>query len=437
MKFFYQHMAAIALCVPFMANSLELENSSAASVLDSANSRLTLSDALRATLAQNPQLVGYQFRTQALAGEQQTAELKPALKFEVDVENVMGSGEYSNASAAEMSLSLASVIELGDQRNARRGVITARQQQLASQQRVTTLDVLAAMTQRFIAVARLQEQLLVQQESLDALQSTLRPLQHQVNAGRIQEADVLRARAAVVLAQLQLQATEQALKAERIKISAFWGETTPSFTRVSADLYALPEAIAIAELMARMDKNPDLELLAQDTRLRAAELQQVQASRAGNLDWRAGIRRLQASDDTAVIMGLSMPLGSGSRASGAISTARAQLNSAQFAQDAAYKTLQAQLMTLAATQQQAVFEVVQLRTQVLPLLTKALQATQVAFNKGRYSFLELNLAQRELLDTRMLLISAAARAQSLQIEIEHMTGAAVSSSDITFQQEAQ
>jgi outer membrane protein, heavy metal efflux system len=420
MKYFFQPMAVIAFCWFFIASATQ----------GAADSPLSLSAALSATLTQNPQLVGYRFRHQALAGEAKTAALSPALTLTTELENMLGSGDYRGVNQADMTLSLASVIELGDQRHARRALVTARQQLLAWQQRLNTLDVLAAMTQRFIAVAALQQQQSVERAALAVMEQNLLPLKRQVEAGRLQEAELLRARAAVILAQIELQASAQALIAERIKLSAFWGAAEPTFSHVSADIFTLPATLPNAVLLALLDKNPDLELLARDTQVRAAELQQAQASGAGKLDWSAGVRRLQASDEAALVMAVSMPLGSGSRASGAQTTARAQLDGAQWAEESAYKSLQAQLLALAARQRQAVDEARQLRTQVLPLLTQAMQATQAAFNKGRYSYLELSLAERELLSARMGLIAAAARAQTLQIEIERMTAVADATAQI-------
>lgn len=52
-----------------------------------AESTLTLGEAVRATL-QQPQLAGYTFKLNALAGEKQTAALRPELRVNADLENV-------------------------------------------------------------------------------------------------------------------------------------------------------------------------------------------------------------------------------------------------------------------------------------------------------------------------------------------------------------
>jgi outer membrane protein, heavy metal efflux system len=122
---------------------------------------INLQQALDLSLHHNPQLAGYQFRRSALAGEQTTAALRPELRLHTELENVAGSGDFSGVDGAELTLSFASIIELGDQRDARIHAVTARQQHLAAEQRVAVLDLVAAVNYRFISLIAAQEQVQV------------------------------------------------------------------------------------------------------------------------------------------------------------------------------------------------------------------------------------------------------------------------------------
>jgi cobalt-zinc-cadmium efflux system outer membrane protein len=385
--------------------------------------RLRLHDAIQLTLQNNPQLVGYEFRVNALQGEKQTAALKPQTRATIHLENIAGTGDFKGLDAGELTLSLSSVIELGDQRDARVGLVTARQQQLASTQRLLTLDLLTQVTQQFIALAAAQEQLNLLQQTQQLAQENLNSLNKQVQAGRTPEAELLRAKAASARALIATQRARQSVNSERIKLSAFWAETEPAFSQADADLFRLPPTTTLANLLNNLDKNPDLEVLGDEIHLRSAELRQAQAERKINLEWTAGVRRLQVSDDSALVVGLSMPLGSASRASGAIATASANKASAEQARTATRIKLRAELASLHGEYQQALAEITSLRTDVLPQLERAMGATSDAFNQGRYSYLELNLAQRELLDTHLAIIEAAAHAHIVNTEIERLTGA--------------
>lgn len=415
MNTFHKVMALSAITLGSFAVHVQAENA------------LTLQDAIKATLQHNPQLAGYEFRTQALAGEQQTAALKPQMKLSTHLENIAGSGEFKGVDAAELTLSLSSVIELGGQRDARLGLVTARQQQLASSQRVLTLDLLTQVTQQFITIAATQEQLKLLQQSQQLAQENVTSLTKQVQVGRTPEAELLRAKASLARAIIDVQKTQQQLNGERGKLSAFWASSQPTFTQVEADLFSLPPLVPLPTLISKLDVNPDLAVLGDEVHLRAAELKQAQAERKANLEWSAGVRRLQVSDDSALVLGVSMPLGSANRASGAIATASANQAGAEQEQSAARIKLHSQLISLHGAYAQALAEVNSLRSDVLPLLKQAQRATADGFQQGRYSYLELNLAQRELLNEQLALIDSAARAHALSADIERITGAALTS----------
>lgn len=413
MNTFHKVMAFSAIALGIFSVRTQAENS------------LTLQDAIKSTLQHNPQLAGYEFRTQALAGEQQTAALKPQLKLSTHLENIAGSGELKGVDGGELTLSLSSVIELGGQRDARLGLVTARQQQLASTQRVLTLDLLTQVTQQFIAIAAAQEQLKLLQQSQQLAQENVTSLAKQVQVGRTPEAELLRAKASLARAKIDVQKTQQQLNGERVKLSAFWTDAKATFTKVDADLFSLPPLVPLPTLIGKLDANPDLAVLGDEVHLRAAELQQAQAERKATIEWSAGVRRLQVSDDSALVLGVSMPLGSANRAAGAITTASANQAGAEQEQSATRIKLHAQLISLHGAYEQALAEVNSLRSDVLPLLKQALRATADGFSQGRYSYLELNLAQRELLNEQLALIDSAARAHLLSADIERLTGAAL------------
>lgn len=388
-----------------------------------ANNVLTLQDAIQLTLHKNPYLAGHQFRVKALQGEQETATLKPALRISGELENIAGSGEHKGTDGSEFTLSLSSVIELGDQRDARIGLVTARQQQLESSQRLLTLDTLTQVTQQFIALAAMQEELQLLQQSQQLAQENFNLLNKQAQAGRTAEADLLRAKVALARTEITTRKTRQKFNGERTKLSAFWAETAPTFTQVQANLFKLPALPELASLINQLDKNPDLAVLGDEIHLRAAQLRQAQSERSTNLEWSAGARRLQLTDDSALVFGLSMPLDSANRASGAIKTASANQADAEQESNATRIKLHAQLVSLHGNYEQALAEVAALRTQVIPALQQAARVTAHSFNQGRYSYLELNLAQRELLDAQIALIETAASAQLIHNEIERLTGA--------------
>jgi cobalt-zinc-cadmium efflux system outer membrane protein len=390
---------------------------------------LTLPAAINAALQHNPQLAAYQFRVKAIAGEQQTAALRPEWRLSADAENVAGSGEFKGTDAGEFTLGLSSMIELGDQRAARLELVAARQQQLSTEQKVLLLDVTAEVTRRFVAVVAAQQQLLLQQDAQRLAEATATAMQRQVQAGRTAEAEGLRAKAALERSVLEVRKAEQQWRQARMNLVLMWAESEPAFTQVQADLFALQPPLPLADVLAGFDTHPDMLLLNEEVRLRSAELHQSKTEGSLDLEWNLGLRRFQESGDDALVMGLSVPLGANRRAAGAIASATANQQLAEQQRAATRVQLQAQLANVYALYQEALAEVNSLRQQVVPLLDQAMQSTTYAFNQGRYSYLELSAARREWIEAQGALIDAAVRAHETRIELERITGSAVTAPD--------
>lgn len=384
---------------------------------------LSLREAITATLAHNPQLTSFQFRQQAMAGERQTAGLRPLLRLSTDVENAAGTGDYTGTNNAELTLALSSVIELGNKRDARLDLVTERQQELAVKQRIVELDLLAEVTRRFIETVAAQEHLALQQATLALTKDTTTAIKRRVNAGNMPDAELARAQANEARMAIALRQAELNFDSTKIKLSALWAETEPSFTAVTADLANQGDSPSRKELLDGLANNPDVLLFASEARLRDAELRLALSQRKADVEWNAGIRRFQTTGDSAFVVGLSVPLFGGSRATGEIATAKANQRSVDNERDMALIKLRAQVFALHQERQAALFAVTSLRNDVIPQLKKAVSGTRAAFDRGRYGYLELSTSQHELLEAEAAWIDAAAKAHLLRAEIERLSGA--------------
>lgn len=245
-----------------------------------------------------------------------------------------------------------------------------------------------------------------------------------VQAGSTPQAELMRARAALTRSDIALEKARQQTRETALQLSAYWADVAPEITHARGDLFALTNPKNLADWQSRLARNPDLTLLADETRLRAAELRRAESEGRTTVEWSAGIRQFREGNDTALVMGLNVPLASGKRATGTIQAARAEQDAAIFAEDKAKTLLQNRLNQTFIAHQQAFREVRRLRDDVVPLLQEASRATANAFEQGRYSSLELAMAQGELLSARADLITAALRAHETRIELERLTAAA-------------
>ena len=403
----------IAACI--LATGLGLPSASA-------QSPLTLRAAIEATLRSNPGLERFQFDLKAQDARVQHAGLRPAPFVSAEVENVLGTGEARNTDAAEVTFALSQIVELGDKRTARVNAANFGREDIAVEQQAAQLDVLAEVTRRFIHVASDQAQLDLTRNATVLVQTTVDGVTRRVQAGKSPEVELIRARAALTRARIDQRHAEHELEASRARLAAMWGDITPRFGTVVADLYDLPAPIAFEALVERLQNNPDFVRFASQARLRDAEIRLAETRRRPDIEWSAGIRRLQDTHDDAFVFGVSVPLHSARQAAPAIEEARALRGKIDAEQKAAFINARSQVLELYQELLHSIDETRILQSEVLPQMERAREQTEYAYERGRYSYLELVEGQRAYLDTQRALIEAAANAQTLQAEIERLTG---------------
>jgi cobalt-zinc-cadmium efflux system outer membrane protein len=383
---------------------------------------LTLRAAVERTLVENPELVGFGHRLRAQSARVETANLRPPLELRGDIEDFLGNDTKSGFDSAEATFSIARVVELGNKRDYRSAAAQEASSLLEIERTAAELDVLAEVTRRFIHVARDQEHLKATERATELARETVQTSEARVAAARVPELELRRARVTLARTEIDQEHAEHELLASRRALAAMWGDREMGFGRIETDLYALPAAESFEALAVRLKRNPDFLRFASAARLRDAEIRLAESRARSDLELSAGVRRLQASDDYALVFGIAMPLGRAARAESSVAEAEAlrALNAAEG--EAHAVRAEAQLFAIYQELRHALTEAETLRASVLPEMEAALAATREAFDRGRYSYLEWVDAQRELIDVERALIEASANAHLYRAEIERLTG---------------
>jgi len=383
---------------------------------------LTLASAIEATLNANPHLAGYQYRYQSLEGERQTAGLGAARELSVELEDFAGSGDSRGLDGAELTLSLSSVLEPRGYRNARLATVDARRDALMTEQQLQTLQLLSELAQQYVRVTAAWDAWQLQGEAQNLAQNTLTSLQQRVAAGAAADADALRAQAALARVEIDVRAAEQRYRSERIALGRFWAETEPHFEQPVGDVYRKPALAALTELLDRVQQNPLLQQAIAEERVLLARLQELDRSAGTAIGWQAGIKHSRASDDTGVVLGVTVPLGARQRLAGEVASASANHRLAQQQRDADRLAALADIRQRYLDWETTWQAVAQFDQRVLPILDQAMTATRRAFESGRYSFQEINSVREELLAARLARLQAAEAAQLAGLQLEWLTG---------------
>jgi cobalt-zinc-cadmium efflux system outer membrane protein len=202
------------------------------------------------------------------------------------------------------------------------------------------------------------------------------------------------------------------------------------FGDVAGDLYQSPTLPSFETFVQQLERNPDFLRFASVARLRDAEARLVQAKARADVTVSAGVRRLEAVDDQAFVVSMTMPLFSGSRSRGAVEEAQALRDLSGSDQESRRVEVNAQLFELYQELRHAITEATTLRDVVLPGVEAALRNTQLAFDRGRYSYLEWTDAQRELIAVQRDRIESAANTHLFLAEIERLTGEPVAAAAV-------
>ncbi|HEV7631469.1 MAG TPA: TolC family protein [Steroidobacteraceae bacterium] len=387
-----------------------------------------LREAIAAALAGNPDLRMFEFEFRAAAAVRDQAALRPAPVAALEIENFGGTGDTQGLRAAEATLSLSQVVELGGKRESRIAVAVAGRDTLTTARQATQLDVLAEVTRRFIAVATLQEVARLDQRASELAERTVQAADLRVRAAKAPHVELDRATVALERARLDLRGTRSRLDAAGRSLAAMWGADDASIDgrplgEVRGDLFQLPQVEDFAALIARLQAGPDFLRFASEERLRDAELRLAATQRRPDITLGGGLRRLQDSRDVALVASFSIPLFSGRRAESYIAEAAARRDAVGAAREAAFVKARAQLYGLYRELREAAATVNALDATLIPKMEEALKETEYAFERGRYSYLELVDAQREYLDVQRARIEAGAQTQILATEIERLTNA--------------
>ena len=383
---------------------------------------LTLAAAVDRTLRSNPDLAALPARQREQNARIELAGLRPPLAFDAQIENMLGSGGYRDLDGAETSLSLSQVIELGDQRRKRLAAARGTMDALELAKTVAQLDAVAETTRRYIELASEEQQRILAMEWLAASQRKTNDVERRVKAARDPEVELVRARIDLSRAELGARVAADRVRIAQRKLAAMWGAMEPDFERIEANLFDLPNIESLQQRTEKIASSADFLLFATEIRQREAEVELAKAEARASITVTAGIRRLEATGDQAFIAGFSMPLSSARYARPRIAEAQARRDGLELERTAALIKARASLFEVAARLKHAVEEAQTLRDDLIPRMETAVKATEYAWQRGRYGYIELSEAQREQLALRLALITAATNAHLYRIEIERLTG---------------
>jgi len=383
---------------------------------------LTLRDALAAALLGSPDLASASWETRAAEARTLQESLFPNPELEFELEDFGGTGELSGFSAASYTLALSQEIPLAGKVGKRTDVADIEGRLAAWEYEAARLDVLTGTTKAFVALLAAQEQIALAEEAVRLGEEVTRVVQELVASGKASPVEEKKASVALSLEKLRRDRVAREAEGARRHLASMWGESRPTFDTVTGDLHKVLPVPPVAWLEAHIEKNPDLARWEDAIELSRSKLTNERAEAWPDLTLSGGVRRIEELDLYSFLIGFSIPLPLFDRNQGGVNEAAADARRAEESRRAAQVRIETEFRTAWQALSLAAKEAETLTDSVLPTATDAFEATREGFRQGKFSYLEMLVAQRTLFETREQLVLSLATYHQAVADVERLIG---------------
>ncbi len=383
---------------------------------------LTMRQALALALAGNPGLAAFSWDVRIGEARILQAGLIPNPEAGVEVEDVLGSGDFQGVREAQTTFALSQLIELGGKRTARVNSAKLSRDLAGWDYETRRIEVFTQTAEAFVEVLNQQQRLALTEETVGLAEKAVEAVNKRVEAARTFAVEGTKAQVALASVQIERDQTQRALDAARQRLASNWGSSQPRFERVEGNLEGTTSVPELERLMERLRQNPDIARWATEILQREANVKLEKTRRVTDVTVGGGYRRLSGPEDNAFVAGISIPLPFFNKNQGNIEEAEYQLAKASDEQRAAELRVKTSLSQTWQRLAAAAAEVAALKEKVLPGSQQSFDAVSVYYAEGRLSYLEVLDAQRTLFASRSQYFRALSDYHQAVIAIERLIG---------------
>jgi cobalt-zinc-cadmium efflux system outer membrane protein len=392
---------------------------------------LTLREALALTVLHHPELAVFSLEIRAAESRQLQASLRPNPVLKMQVEEVGGGGERSGFDAAETTIFLSQLIEIGGKAKKREKVASFEKELAGIDYEQKKLDIFSQAAKAFIAVLQSQEKRRLSKEILALSEESFAAVGQRVDAGK--DSPVEKTRASVSLSKIKIshRKSERNLEFSRKKLASFWAEETLLFDRVVGDLDRIEDLPLLEDMRLHLKRNPGYVRWGTEISRSQALLDLEKSKAFGNILIGAGVQRFNETDDNTVKFTLSIPLPLSDRNQGAKQAAVYKLAQSHERQKSAWLKLKNDFNQTYQNYADAYSQAISLKNEVLPAATQMFDAATRAYEEGKMDYLNVLDAQRTLFEIKDEYLESLAGYHVGKIDIERLIGAKIETLDVS------
>ncbi len=376
---------------------------------------LSLSDSLDFALKSNPDIAVAIREREALTGTKVQAATRPNPFVSTSIQD-------TRSATRQTTLQFNQEIELGGKRSARMEAADAFFTKADAELATKVAEIHANVVAAFYEVLVAQERVSLAKSSVEIADLALDAASKRVKAGKSSPVEETKSSVAAATASIELlQATTQ-LNNSRNRLSALWGNYTPTFDRVSGEVTNIPEVASLSELHVLVDDSPTIKLAKIEINTRVAMTEVARSKAIPNITISAGVVNNKEIGLNQALLGLSIPIPIFDRNQGNVQEAVSRQYKAEDELIATKNRVQTNLNTQYARLSAARQTTSALQNDVLPNAQSAFDSANRGFSLGKFNFLDVLDAQRTLYQAKSQYINALLEAHQSIAEIERTLG---------------
>jgi len=381
---------------------------------------INLRDAVAFALVRNPNLNAYSLEVKAAEARNLQASLLPNPEIEVEVEEFGGTGGRTRFDSSQTTVQIGQLIELAGKRNKRTNLATLEKDVVEWDYKSKGLDVKNEVTKRFIDLLAAQEQLDRTKELVRLSEQAHLAVIQKVTAGKDSPVDETKAKVVLSIARIESERANKTLVSACHHLAATWGSLNPTFEKAEGNFYELFPVPTFEELTGLISQNPDVARWVVEKERRCAALELEKAKATSDIRLGGGLQYFNEGDDSAFILGLSIPIPLFDRNQGSIDEAMYMLAKTQEYHKAIEINTLAALAETVMELSSTINEITVLKNDVLPSAQSAFDAASQGYNEGKFEYLDVLDAQRTFFEARGKYIEALTKYHKARADVERL-----------------
>lgn len=373
---------------------------------------------LLARLDQNPSVTEGQALAEAAEARVTQARTRPNPTLSLNMENIAGSGPYSGFDAADTSLSLSQNLELWGRRSARVNAARADAEAASLRRDIGTLDAAGQLALIYAEAEAAQQRAILAEEALTLALADARAALALVEQGRepLLRGIQAESEAAAARASLDEAKAERDAAFARLSAIAMLPKAATSIDRGLLD--AATSAPRLLDHDAPSVRVAEAEASASERRI---DIERINAR--PDITASVGVTRYGAEDQTALTVGLSLPLPLFDRNRGNIDAARAEHRAAEARVLQARQQAAGDLAAATARLGSSASRVAAADAGVASA-EEAYRLSRIGAEAGRISQLELRAGRAALINARSSAVDARLARVRAEIDLARLEGRA-------------